>query len=134
MLYLGFLFILIFNIYFIFCILLFEGLSYLKLDNNPLLTVDNSSFADMKKLKYLSLDVINTTSITAATMRGLGRLKTLAFGTIARETLPSGIFETMRSLRHLSVQDGKDIFRGFAVEHFRTGLVHIVKHFEFNSI
>jgi len=103
---------------------IFKGLSYLKLDNNPLLTIENSAFSDMKKLKYLSLDVATTTNITAAAMRGLGRLKTFSFGTISRETLPSGIFETMRGLRHLSVQDGRDIFKGFSIDLFRSGLTH----------
>ena len=88
----------------------FAGLTALvtlELERNPVLDIENGSFAELRRLEHLSIDLVGGSSGNASTgdlataFRGLAALKTLSFGQIGLDSLPTGVFSSMRSLRYI---------------------------------
>ncbi|KAK2146946.1 hypothetical protein LSH36_577g03068 [Paralvinella palmiformis] len=70
---------------------------------NPIRNLDRKTFKVIRKLRYLSMDIIYVEGLNPKIFKGLRKLKMLSVGDADTERLPRGLFSPLSGLRFMTV-------------------------------
>ncbi|XP_022620352.1 platelet-activating factor acetylhydrolase IB subunit gamma isoform X1 [Seriola dumerili] len=79
-------------------------LKYLRIDNNPVNTIDQSAFQNLHQLQSLNLSVNNISELNPYLFKDLHNLTSLSLSDNKLKTLPEGIFSATLNLNTLNMR------------------------------